>query len=99
MDIPIGQRRQIDIAFKYPSESEAYAFGNDSYSYPKYQNPAWKLAGPEFEVRVRVRGTRVDKTWGMRFTNTHHDLAVSQTPYDESDRLTPRSSSTLRKPK
>lgn len=83
MDIPIGQKRQIDIAFKYPDDSEAYAFGNDSYSYPRYQNPEWKLVGQEFEVRVRVRGTSVDRTWRMRFKNADRELVVSQAPCEE----------------
>jgi hypothetical protein len=88
VDIPIGQTREIDIAMKYPDETDAYGFNNDSYFCSQYQNPQWKLVGEDFTVEVRVRGTYIDKIWRMRFKNTAKELKPEGAVVETRDFLT-----------
>ncbi len=69
VDIPIGKTREVDIAFKFLTEESSYGFNNDSYDYPKLQNPQRRLSQGRYVARVRVRGSFVDKRWDISFIN------------------------------
>ena len=69
VDLPIGRTREIDIAFKYPEETDCFAFNNESYQFPRFQHPARRLVGTWFSARVRIRGPNVDHSWIVSFRN------------------------------
>jgi hypothetical protein len=58
----------MSIAVKFEGELECYIFSNESYYFPKWQNPAWRLDSGRYRVRVTVyyeRG-RVEKDFELR---------------------------------
>lgn len=65
--IGIGQIRELDIAFKFRDESQAYAFNNDSYQFQFMQNPAWRILQGTYKVRVNVVGPLVNREWILPF--------------------------------
>jgi hypothetical protein len=44
----------MSIAFKFEGEPDCYIFTNESYVFPRWQNPAWRLEQGRYRVRVTV---------------------------------------------
>ena len=80
MDFPIGASRELNLAIKYPEDSDCYAVNNQSYSSPNLRNPNQRLRGADFIARVRLRGPYVDRSWKFEFKNpgAGHGLKVGQ---------------------
>ncbi len=59
---PLGQRfdvhsyshEQVGIAVKFEGGEECWIFSNESYLFPNWQNPAWKLARGRYYLRCEV---------------------------------------------
>ena len=68
-DFPIGLRRELNLAFKYPADQECYGFNNETYNLPDWRDPRRCLTGEEFIVEVRLRGPYVDRQWAFEFSN------------------------------
>jgi hypothetical protein len=69
IDIPIGVRRQLDLAIKYDQEAECFGFNNESYRFQLGRNPSWQLEPGEYIIRIRLRGSNVDQEFTIRFRN------------------------------
>lgn len=69
IDIPIGTRRDLDLAIKYHSDDLAYGINYESYAHPQIKNPAWTLGSGDYSLKVRLRGASVDQTWLLKFRN------------------------------
>lgn len=69
VNIPIGQTREMDIAFKYPEDDDCYGVNNDSYRTSDFRDPRWKLTGSDFYAIVRLRAPYIDKRWRFSFRN------------------------------
>ena len=80
MDFPIGAIRELNLAIKYPEDSDCYAVNNQSYSSPNLRNPNQRLLGEDFIAQVRLRGPYVDRSWKFEFKNlgAGHGLKVGQ---------------------
>lgn len=69
VNIPIGQTREIDIAFKFPEDDECHGVNNDSYRTGDLKDPRWRLTGSDFYAVVRLRAPYIDKRWKLHFRN------------------------------
>jgi hypothetical protein len=65
----IGQDRELDIAFKYPDETDCFGMSNETYAYRDWRHPQQKIAARNIRVRVRLRGVGVDSSWDFWFDN------------------------------
>jgi hypothetical protein len=61
----IGEEHELNIAIKHPAQAFFYAFNNQTYDHPNWENPAYRLDGDAYEVVVRLFGRNVDE--GYRF--------------------------------
>lgn len=81
-EIPIGQTRELDIAFKLPEDAECYGINNDSFvGTADLKNPRWRLEGTSFSAIVKLWGPYVDQEWKLDFRNPgpgHQLQAVAQ---------------------
>ncbi len=67
---PTGQRRELDIAMKYPEDKDCYAFNNESYSSYDWRISKFLLKGDSFYVKVRLAGIpMIDKIWWFALYN------------------------------
>jgi len=69
VNFQIGQRRELDIAFKHLTDSECYAISNDVYRYPDWRMPTQKLDARQIKARVTLRGVGVHSSWDLWFEN------------------------------
>jgi hypothetical protein len=69
IDIPIGVRRRLDLVIKYDQEAECFGFNNESYRFQLGRNPSWRLEPGDYLMRVRFRGSNVDREFNIRFRN------------------------------
>lgn len=56
----IGEQHELNVAIRHRSQAEIHGFNNDSYNYPNWDNPGFKLEASEYEVAVRLLGRNVD---------------------------------------
>ena len=84
----IMQARKIDvhghfdesmsIVVKFEGEPDCYIFTNESHYFPKWQNPAWRLAPGRYRVRVTVYNEQGSEKKDFELRNdgpsreTHH---------------------------
>lgn len=54
VDIHLHEEQKISVGLKYEGQAECYMFSNESYLYPAWANPAWRLEQGEYRVRVTV---------------------------------------------
>lgn len=54
MDVHGHHEEPISIAVKFEGEPACYIFTNESYVFPKWQNPTWRLPLGRYRVRVTV---------------------------------------------
>jgi hypothetical protein len=69
VNIPIGQTREMDIAFKFPDDEDCYGVNNDSYRARDFKDQRWKLSGSDFYAVIRLRAPYIDKRWRFHFRN------------------------------
>lgn len=54
MDVHGHHEELVSVAVKFESERDCYIFTNESYVFPKWQNPAWRLPPGRYRLRVTV---------------------------------------------
>lgn len=68
MDVHGHHEELVSVAVKFEGEPDCYIFTNESYVFPKWQNPAWRLPAGRYRLRVTVlydRG-RTQKEFELR---------------------------------
>jgi hypothetical protein len=65
----IGEEHELNIAFKHPGQAFLYGFNNQTYDYPNWENPAYRLDGDSYEVVVRLFGRNVDDEFRFMLRN------------------------------
>lgn len=63
-DLVAGGRWE-EVAVAVLRDGEAYAWGAESYGFPNWRNPEWKLERGEYDVTVSAAAS--GKTWTRRF--------------------------------
>jgi hypothetical protein len=63
----LGESKTVDIAYISAMDGNCYAWNNDNYKFPYFQNPAHLLYEQGYEVHVRLRGKMVDKNFKLTF--------------------------------
>jgi hypothetical protein len=66
---PNGLPHELNLALKYPEDSNCYAFNNESYDRLDWRLPKFRLDGSTFHVRVKLIGQRVEKEWWFELIN------------------------------
>ncbi len=69
VNLGINEGRQINLVVKEPEDEHCYLFNNDSYQYPRRQNPAWRMEPGEYRVVVDVSGVEVRERFECSFLN------------------------------
>lgn len=54
VDVHSHEDQQISLAIKFEGSPECHIFSNESYLFPRWQNPAWSLGVGTYRVRVTV---------------------------------------------
>lgn len=54
VDVHAHEEEYISLAIKFDGQSECYIFSNESYLYPAWSNPAWRLNSGIYRVLVTV---------------------------------------------
>jgi hypothetical protein len=78
-DIHNHESQQIAVALKFESEEECYLFNNQSYGYPRWSNPVWKLGLGRHRLRVKVfydRGREETCFWLVNSGKTRNETYI-----------------------
>jgi hypothetical protein len=80
-DFPVGEPRQLDIAFKDVANGACYAFNNDSYLVG-LKNQRFKLSGDVITVKIKLSGLNTDSNFEFKFRDmgTGKGLEIVQQP-------------------
>jgi hypothetical protein len=54
MDVHSHQEELMAVAVKFEGELDCHIFTNESYLFPKWQNPGWRLSPGTYRLRVTV---------------------------------------------
>jgi hypothetical protein len=54
IDVHGHEDQQLNVALKYERSQDCHLFSNESYLYPKWQNPAWRLSNGTYRLRVTL---------------------------------------------
>jgi hypothetical protein len=68
LPIPAGYTRELDVAFRYDGEAEAYGLNTEAEAYPDWKKADWRLAPGEYRVRVRISGANfktIEAEWDL----------------------------------
>jgi len=68
-DLGIDQWKKINLIIKEAEEESCHLFNNDSYRYPRAQNPAWKMNPGEYKIFVKIAGVGVREQFECTFIN------------------------------
>lgn len=78
IDVHTHEDQQLNAAIKYEGSQDCHLFSNESYFYPKWQNPAWMLGAGTYRLRVTLYYER-RRTEDFRLLNTgdtRDDLSI-----------------------
>jgi hypothetical protein len=68
MDVHGHLEERVPVAVKFQGEPDCHVFTNESYLFPRWQNPSWRLPPGRYQLRVTVyyeRG-RAEKDFELR---------------------------------
>lgn len=68
--IPAGESEKLDIAVRFPTETDAFGWTNESYRY-NFQHPGFRLPAGRYVVEIIVRSEGVKKQECFRIENDH----------------------------
>lgn len=54
MDLHSHHEERLAVVVKFEGEADCFLFTNESYLYPRWQNPAWRLPPGTYRLRVAV---------------------------------------------
>jgi hypothetical protein len=54
IDVHGHSEEPISIAVKFEGEPDCYIFTNESYLFPRWQNPSWRIPPGQYRLRVTV---------------------------------------------
>src|SRR5437773_263330 len=54
MDVHGHSEEPISVAVKFEGEPDCYIFTNESYLFPRWQNPSWRIPPGQYRLRVTV---------------------------------------------
>lgn len=69
--IPAGEAEELDVAVRFPTETDAFGWTNESYRYAGYRHPRFKLPANRYLVDIVVRSEGVKKQQRFRIENDH----------------------------
>lgn len=79
IDIHSHEDQVMSIAVKFEGVTECHLFTNESYVFPRWQNPAWSLTGGKHRLRVTVyyeRGRAQRDFWLHNDGNRCDDVRI-----------------------
>jgi hypothetical protein len=68
VDVHGHSEEPISVAVKFEGEQDCYIFTNESYLFPRWQNPSWRIPPGRYRLRVTIyyeRG-RAEKEFELR---------------------------------
>lgn len=72
-DLTPGRWEEVAVAV-LRDDGEAYAFGAESYAFPEWRRPEWKLERGEYEVTLRIESAGPSATKRFRLDNLTADF-------------------------
>lgn len=75
MDVHGHSEEPVSVAVKFEGDPDCYIFTNESYLFPLWQNPSWRLSPGRYRLRVTVyyeRG-RVEKDFELSNVGPRRD--------------------------
>jgi hypothetical protein len=58
MDVHGHHEELVSVVVKFEGEPDCYIFTNESYVFPQWQNPDWRLPPGRYRLRVTVLSDR-----------------------------------------
>lgn len=56
MNIPAGEKEQLDLVVRCDEDEDAFGFNNESYQH-RWRNPNWRLPKGRYLIRVTIRSS------------------------------------------
>ena len=69
INVHAHEDQQVSIALKYEGSPDCHLFSNESYLFPRWQNPAWLLGPGPHRLRVTLYYERGHEVWHFRLLN------------------------------
>jgi hypothetical protein len=54
LDVHAHQPQELCVGLKFEGEDDCFIFNNESYHFPRWKNPAWRLPRGTYRLRVTV---------------------------------------------
>ena len=87
VEINAGSQRQINLAIKEPDSDDAFLFNNDSYRFPRGQNPAWRMGPGNYRAVVEIAGDGLKtKRFECHFVNRGQGGSFEVLSFAETNR-------------
>jgi hypothetical protein len=74
VDVHSHEDEQISLLIKFQGEDQCHIFSNESYRYPRWQNPAWRIPLGTFTVRATVFYERGSEIANFKLVNSGPNL-------------------------
>ena len=74
-DVHCHEDQQISVAVKFEGSEDCHIFTNESYPFPRWQNPAWRLDRGKYRLRATAyyeRG-RIQTDFTLSNIGAHRD--------------------------
>jgi len=73
-----GESKTVDVAYISSVDGGCYAWNNENYKYPMFQNPSHRLNELGYVVHVRLRGEMLDATFRFTFYVSNGGFVFTQ---------------------
>jgi hypothetical protein len=74
VDVHSHEGQQVSLLIKFQGENQCHIFSNESYPYPRWQNPAWRIPLGTFTVRATVFYERGQEIANFKLVNSGPNL-------------------------
>jgi hypothetical protein len=79
IDVHTHEDQQLNVAIKYEGSQDCHIFSNESYLYPMWQNPAWRLGNGTYKLKITLYYERGAREFDFNLLNTgstRDDLSI-----------------------
>jgi len=76
-----------EVAVAILRDGEAFAFSTESYAYPSWGNPSWRLEHGTYRIVVRVRGSAIQEERYFKLEYLSNDVSKFRLEAIDPDHL------------
>jgi len=70
IDVYSHEDQRLNVAIKYEGSQDCHIFSNESYRYPMWQNPAWRLGNGTYKLKITLYYERGAREFDFTLLNT-----------------------------